>query len=263
MNNFNDSLSQPAKARHPIQRFRREPKRRRLTVARVEALTPGMRRLEFTAPDLADFDSLSPDDHIKLFVPDPASPQGVTMRDYTPRAFDAAACALTIDFALHDAGPATQWAKRAKPGDAIEIGGPRGSAVVADDFDFYLLIGDETALPAIGRRVESLRAGVRVTTAVVVDGPADVQRLVTRADWRPLWVYRSGDGRDDAALLIAALADWPTPPGEGYVWIAAEAAAARALRIYMLEERGHPKAWLKSAGYWVRGKPGETDKTEG
>lgn len=272
MNDFNNTPSHPAPAsgapgaadaRHRVERVRREPKRRRLTVAGVEALTPGMLRIGFTSPDLADFDSLSPDDHIKLFVPDASAPQGVVMRDYTPRAFDAAARTLTIDFALHDAGPATLWAKRARPGDTVEIGGPRGSAVVADDFDFYLLVGDETALPAIGRRVEGLRAEVPVTTAVVVDSPADVQRFETRADWRPLWAYRSAAGQDDAALLRAALADWPTPTGEGYVWIGAEAAVARALKAYMIDERRHPKAWLKSAGYWVRGKPGESDKSEG
>lgn len=250
-------------SRHRVERLRREPKRRRLTVARREALTPGMLRIEFASPDLADFDSRSPDDHIKLFVPDASSPQGVVMRDYTPRAFDAARQTLTIDFALHDAGPATLWAKGAKPGDAIEIGGPRGSVVVADDFDFYLLVGDETALPAIGRRVEGLRAGVPVTTAVVVDSPADVQRFATRADWRPLWVYRCRDGRDDAALLLEALANWAAPAGDGYVWIAAEASVARPLKAYMLDARAHPKAWLKSAGYWVRGKPGESDKSDG
>ena len=152
------------------------------------------------------------------------------MRDYTPRAFDAVRRALTIDFVLHDAGPASDWARRAKPGDPLEIGGPRGSMVVADDFDFYLLVGDETALPSIGRRVESLRAGVPVTTIVLVDGPDEIQTFDTSADWRPIWLFRSGCGRDDETLLGEALAQWPTPPGDGYVWIAAEARAARTLK---------------------------------
>jgi NADPH-dependent ferric siderophore reductase len=249
-------------SRHRAERFRQEPKRRRLTVERATRLTPNMLRVEFSSPALSDFSSRSPDDHIKLFLPDPASPQGRCMRDYTPRAFDAARRQLTIDFALHDAGPATAWALSVKPGDTLEIGGPRGSIVVPDDFDFYLLVGDETALPAIGRRVEALRAGVAVTTAVVVDGPEEIQHFETQADWRPLWVFRSGEHADDAALLRRALESWQAPAGEGYVWIAAEARAARALRAYMLDERGHLKAWLKAAGYWVRGEAGATEKFE-
>jgi NADPH-dependent ferric siderophore reductase len=255
-------MTELAPTPHAIERLRREPKRRRLTVESVTALTPKMRRIVFTSPELADFVSLGADDHVKAFVPDATAPQGVAMRDYTPRAFDAERNALTMDFVLHEAGPASDWARRARPGDQLDIGGPRGSMVVADDFDFYLLVGDETALPSIARRVESLRDGVPVTTIVLVDGPEELQALETRADWRPIWLSRSRSDRDDAALFSEALARWPTPPGDGYVWIAAEAGAARRLKATMLEERGHSKAWLKAAGYWVRGKAGESEKLD-
>jgi len=249
--------------RHQIERLRQEPKRRRLTVESVTALTPKMRRIVFVSPELADFVTLSADDHVKVFVADPNEANGVARRDYTPRAFDAARKALTLDFALHEAGPATDWALAAQPGDTLDIGGPRGSTVVADDFDFYLLVGDATALPSIGRRVESLRPGVAVTTIVVVDGPQEEQVFATRADWRPVWVHGSGAPTVDAARLVAAVAQWTAPDGDGYVWIGAEAQVARALKAHMLDERGHPKAWLKAAGYWVRGKAGESDKLDG
>ena len=104
---------------------------------------------------------------------------------------------------MHDAGPATAWALAAQPGDRLAIGGPKGSVMVADDFDFYLLIGDEFALPAIGRRVEGLRAGVPVTTIIVVDGPEDAQKFETRANWTPVWACRHGSHADDAAMLRA------------------------------------------------------------
>jgi NADPH-dependent ferric siderophore reductase len=132
---------------------------------------------------------------------------------------------------------------------------------VPDDFDYYLLIGDETALPSIGRRIEELRPGVPVTSVVVVDGPAEPQSFETKAKWTALWAFRNG-ADDDAALLRGALADWRKPDGEGFVWIAAEAMAARSLREHMIDERGHPKAWLKSAGYWLRGEAGASVKTD-
>jgi NADPH-dependent ferric siderophore reductase len=142
------------------------------------------------------------------------------------------------------------------------LAGPRGSLIVADDFDHYLLIGDETALPAIGRGVEGLRPDVPVTTVVVVDDAEEIQTFATRADLRPFWVERSGRDHDDASLLREALDRWAAPPGDGYAWIAAEAQVARALKAHMLEDRGHPKAWLKAAGYWVSGKAGESEKVE-
>ena len=242
--------------RHQINRMRRETRRRLLTVTNVERITPHMQRIHFASPDLHDFDSAGPDDHIKLFLPAPNEPDGSCRRDYTPRRFDGAAGTLTIDFALHQAGPATAWALDAKPGDRLEIGGPRGSTLVADDFDWYLLIGDETALPAIGRRVETLRPGVPVTTLVLVDSLAERQSFETRADWASHWVARAGQELDDGALLAKALANLTPRTGDGYIWIAAEAQAARSIRALVTETWGHPPGWLKSSGYWVQGEPG-------
>jgi len=148
-----------------IRRVRHEVKRRRLTVDKITGITPKMLRITLTGAELAGFTSLGFDDHVKLFFPtestsEPEPTDGPPMRDYTPR-YDAGAGVLHIDFAIHDAGPATDWALRARVGDSLTIGGPRGSAIIPMEFDWYLFIGDETALPAIGRRLEELPAGSR------------------------------------------------------------------------------------------------------
>lgn len=244
-------------SRHQIARLRHDTRRRTLTVATIEALGTHMRRIGFTSPELHDFVSASPDDHIKLFFEDTGG-QSV-MRDFTPRRFDTGAGTLTIDFALHDTGPATQWAAAAQVGDRLAIGGPRGSAVVPDDFDWYLLIGDESALPAIGRRVEELRAGVPVITLGLVNGAADEQVFATRADWTGHWVHRTG--ADGAAALIDALKALTLPAGEGFVWIAAETGVAKTLRAHVLDTLGHPREWLKASGYWTKGLADAADKS--
>jgi NADPH-dependent ferric siderophore reductase len=122
--------------------------------------------------DFEDFTTPSADDHIKLYVPSKAG--DLAARDFTPRHFDAEAKKLTIDIALHSAGPAIRWAEQAQAGDVVEISGPRGSLMISDDFDWWLLIGDETALPSIGRRVEGLAAGVHAITLVAVAGVSGV-----------------------------------------------------------------------------------------
>jgi len=239
-------------ARHQISRVRHDVRRRSLSVASVERLTPRMQRIVFTSPEMHDFISAGPDDHVKLFFSgeDGGPPR---MRDYTPRLFDTLTGSLTIDFALHEAGPATAWALAAQVGDTLDIGGPRGSTVVADDFDWYLLVGDETALPAMGRRVEELRPGVPVTTFAIVEQAQERQAFQTQAQLRSHWIAREGQPLDDAALLRFALDEYVLPPGDGFVWIAAEAHTARVLRGYMMNTRGHPKAWIKASGYWSRG----------
>jgi NADPH-dependent ferric siderophore reductase len=254
--------------RHITTRVRHELRRRTLTVTSTELLTPRMRRFGFTAPDLHDFVSASHDDHVKLFFPgvgDNADARETCMRDFTPRRFDRSLGTLIIDFALHEAGPATRWAISAQIGDTLEIGGPRGSTVVPDDFDWYLLVGDETALPAIGRRVEELRADVPVATFVLIEAGEtqyfQTKDFQTRAAWTPHWIARNGSP-DDASRLRTALADYTLPSGDGFVWIAAEASVARSVRNLVIEDLGHPRQWTKAAGYWKRGHADAHEKIE-
>lgn len=242
-----------------ITRHRHDLKRRTLTVAEAFYLTPHMIRIMLTGEDLADFISLSPDDHIKLIFPtDTEKPE---MRDYTPRSFDCKAQTLTIDFAIHDAGPATAWAIQAAPGDTLQIAGPRGSAVVAQIFDWWLLIGDETALPAIGRRVEELPEGVDVITLTAVPGLEDRQEFVSKARHESRWLYRPVSEAADPAALVDAAKSVILPEGKGFIWIAAEAKVARALKDHFLDERAHPHTWMKASGYWVQGQADTADKT--
>jgi NADPH-dependent ferric siderophore reductase len=136
-------------------------------------------------------------------------------------------------------------------GDQLVIGGPRGSRVVPDDFDWYLFIGDETALPALGRWIEQLRPGVPVTSIVLVANTADQQPIKTAARHTGHWVVRSSASEVDS--LREAIGNFAAPSGDGFIWIAAEAMVARKLRDYFCNEKGHPKGWMRAAGYWKRG----------
>lgn len=238
----------PKKPPH-IERVRHVLTRRTLTVSAIEYVTPAMLRITLGGEDLAGFTSLSPDDHVKILLPSFTNEE--ERRDYTPRRYDVQTGSLVIDFALHDAGPATHWAANAKVGDELQIGGPRGSAVISADVKRWLLIGDETALPAIGRRIEEAAADEVITSLVAITGPEERQVFETRATLNALWAYRPLAAGNDAAALLDLLKTIQIEP-DTFVWIAAEAAVTRALRAEV-ERRGLPQGWLKAAGYWVQG----------
>ncbi len=237
---------------HRTQRVRYNSRRRTLEVQEKWHVTPRMLRIVLGGEDFEDFTTPSADDHIKLYVP--SEPGDLAARDFTPRHFDAEAKKLTVDIALHSAGPAIRWAEQAQAGDVVEIGGPRGSLMISDDFDWWLLIGDETALPSIGRRVEGLAAGVHAITLVAVAGAAEEQVFNTRADHQAVWVHRLPDEATSPQPLVDALMKIKPPPGAGFVWIAAEARVARAARDYIINIRRHPVQWLRATGYWVAGR---------
>ena len=242
----------PTPARE-VQRIRHELKRRELAVVRVEAPSPHLRRVVFGGEALADFVSASFDDHVKLILDaDGAGPVG---RDYTPRRYDRAARELTIEFALHGDGPASRWAASAAPGQRATIGGPRGSFVIPMDYDWHLLAGDETALPAIARRLEELPTGTRAIAVLQADDMADRRQLASAASLDLRWV-------NDSAELVHAVRELQLPAGEGYAWCAGEAVTMAALRRILVDEKGqHPRA-IRAAAYWKRGASAHHENLE-
>ena len=256
-------------ARAP-RRERHDVKLRTTTVQSVTRITPHMLRIRLQGDDLAGFVSLGFDDHVKLLFPDangllqlpPPGTEGLppalreSMRDYTPHSYDAATKTLAIDFAVHEAGPATAWALQAAPGQQLGIAGPRGSFIIPTAFDGHLLIGDDASLPAIARRLAELPAGTRAIAVIEVDSPADEQPLPSAADAQIHWVHRNGAGAGQADGLLATLAQLNAPAGDYYCWVALESAAAKTLRTALVGSYAANPQWTKAAAYWKLGSVG-------
>ena len=237
-------------------RVRHEPRRRTLTVRQVETIAAHMVRVTLSG-DLEGFTSLGFDDHVKLFFPDGTKnaegAPNMLGRDFTPRRYDPAQDTLEIDFAIHDAGPATRWAAQAKPGDTLALGGPRGSFIIPTTYDWHLLVGDETALPAISRRLAELPARTRTVVVVEVDGPDDETALPIAADATVSWAHRDGVAAGDSDVLAKTLAKLKLPAGDYYGWVACESLIAKALRRQLIADHGANPKWTRAAGYWRRG----------
>jgi NADPH-dependent ferric siderophore reductase len=233
-----------------IARVRHELRRRTASIAHVERLAPMLVRIRLAGDELRGFTSLGFDDHVKFFVP------GGEARDFTPRSFDAVAGELTIDFFLHGHGPAALWAAQAAAGQEVIVGGPRGSAVISmEGIDSHLLIGDETALPAIERRLEELPADTRALVVVEIES-GNEQALSSRAALQVVWVRRTGSPEAPGDQLIQALRALQFSNERCFAWAATETQAVRAIRGYLTQERGFDKKWVKAAGYWQRGAAG-------
>ncbi|MDR6521744.1 NADPH-dependent ferric siderophore reductase [Variovorax paradoxus] len=268
MTDFSTSPASTAPDRTP-RRVRNELRFRKLAVKTVHRVTPHLIRVTLTGDELAGFQSPGFDDHVKLFFPDPATgklslptmgPEGPvwpegrpTMRDYTPRRHDAKAGTLEIDFALHEAGPATQWAEQARAGDILGVGGPRGSFIVPTEFDWHLLIGDDTALPAISRRLAELPAGARAVVLAEIDSEADEIAFDTQAELTLKWAHRRGTEPGQSHVLLDALKAMKLPAGDFHAWVGCESAIAKALRAHLVGERGANPKWTRASGYWRRG----------
>jgi NADPH-dependent ferric siderophore reductase len=257
-----------------VHRVRHAPAVRRLNVLNVLHATPHFVRVTFGGPQLEGFISASFDDHIKLMLPTDAQsplilpafgPKGPEwpadmprpeMRDFTPRFHDVAKRELDVEFALHGEGPASEWAAQAAKGQIVGVGGPRGSLIIPVEYDWHVLIGDETALPAISRRLEELPRGAPVFAVLLVADSADRRVFQTGADLTEQWVADSAD-------LIDAVGQLQLPAGEGFAWAAGEAKTIATVRQVLLTTHGMPKDHLRTAAYWKRGAAAHHEDLEG
>ncbi|MER5203700.1 siderophore-interacting protein [Streptomyces sp. NPDC002825] len=176
----------------------------RLYVTAVRPETPRMRRVTLGGPSPDGFVLTGPGQQVKLFFPRPGQAEPVLpvpgpdgdamrwygayaalpeaerpwMRSYTLRAHDSAAGTVDIDFFLdgdgEDAGPATRWARAARPGDVLGMFGPSAAfavPVTPGAGDWTLLYADACALPALATASPRCRRG---------GGPSRMSRCPTR-----------------------------------------------------------------------------------
>lgn len=236
-----------------VLRVRHEVKMREMVVVHIEALTPHFRSISFHSNDLEDFVSASFDDHVKVFFDAPG--REPARRDYTPRRFDLATRTLTIEFALHGDGPAAEWAAQASLGQRLSIGGPRGSMIIPVDYDWHLLVGDESALPAIARRLEELPTMTRAIVLTQTSDISDRRHFGSAAVLEQRWMRSTDD-------LIAAVHALDLPPGDGFVWCAGESALSKTLRRVIVADKGHDHKAIRAAAYWKKGAVGHHENIE-
>ena len=239
-------------------------------VVRVEQLTPGLVRVVLGGPGLAGLAMPEATDaYVNVAIPPAGAPYGPVFdpaevretqpaqlwparRRYTVRRWDAAAGELTLDFVVHgDAGAAGPWASAAVPGDVLVFQGPSGGYRPDPDADWHLMVGDESALPAIAASLEVLPAGARAIVRLVCDGSDHELDLVTSADLDLAWLHRTGTA-DDATLLLESLRRLDLPAGRAHAFVHGEADEIRGIRRHLLAERGLSRTDMSCSPYWRR-----------
>jgi NADPH-dependent ferric siderophore reductase len=223
-----------------------------IIVSDATDLAPRARRIRFT--DMTAIESRKPASYLSLSFTDPgqstvADGRGRSdRRTFTPRWFDDQG-SMTMDFVLHGSGPASTWANRAEVGDVIWAGPTKGGYDVPPAGSTVVLIGDDTAIPAIGTILEALDDSIRATTIIEVIDETDEREVTAERLVDPIWIHRGSDPGQTGVLtanLIGAL----EVPGDSYWWIAGEREAVRSLRDTIQESRAVPKERLSINAYW-------------
>lgn len=238
-------------------------------VLRTEELSPTLLRVVLGGGTLDEFEEPSATDaYINAQFLPPGSPVQVPFerdeledvdaehrpkpRRFTIRSWDRERAELSIDFVVHgDIGFAGRWARSAVPGDRLQFKGPGGSYRPSPDVDWHLLVGDESALGAIGATLDALPAGKTALVFVVVDGPDHEIDLRSGDGIAVRWLHRRG-AADPELLLAEAVEAAAFPAGTFDTFVHGEAAEVRAVRRHLVADRGVDPDAASISPYWRR-----------
>ncbi|MBU4214075.1 MAG: siderophore-interacting protein [Actinobacteria bacterium] len=285
----------------------------RLRIGGVRALTPHFRQLTLLGDDLSTFGTDGLDQRIKLLVPfddgttcvldEPSWYQSWRalpterrnpIRTLTVRAIRPWANELDIVVASHGAlGPLGRWLQRVRPGDEVVVVGPDARSLdCGQGIDFrpgpaerIVLLGDETAAPAVAAICERLPAWRRALALVEVPTAGDRLPVEHGEHVDLRWLPRPhGPVGSRLVPAVRALLDraghqiagarapraqpvpevdvdtellWEVPSAGAsaqlYVWLAAEAAVVKSLRRVLVNQHGLDRRAVAFMGYWRHG----------
>jgi NADPH-dependent ferric siderophore reductase len=289
----------------------------RVTVAAVTRLSPSFVRVTLTGPDLDEVADNGFDQRIKLVLPAPdggfahlaegggtagwyadwrllPAEQRPPIRTYTVRGVRPEAREVDIDMVRHgDSGPASRFASSARPGDGAMLMGPNGRyggrhgglefRPPAGHVGPTLLVGDETAVPAVLAIIERLPEDAFGEVVLEVPDAGDISDAPAPPGLRLTWLVRrrgagsalpegvrAAVGRIGVEALAAPQAVpsdeaaedaplWDVPedarPSGLYAWLAGESTVITGLRRYLVRERGVDRRGVAFMGYWKDGRP--------
>lgn len=179
-------------------------------------------------------------------------------RTYTIRSIDHEAGSFAIDFVVHgDEGIAGPWAACAKPGDLISLSGPGGQFEPSTDATLpRLLLGDDSAVPAIAAALESMPADAKGLALIEVADAADEMELAHPVGIEVRWLHRNtaaGEAVHGTVLLEAARA-LPQPDVLPEVFAHGERGSMKSLRVLLHNEWGIDRRALSLSAYWALGR---------
>ena len=250
-----------------------------LSVLATQRVSDHLVRLTLGGPGMKDFVAKdATDQYIKILFSDPAlgltppydldairaehGPAGVPVRrTYTVRAVREDS--IDVEFVTHGSeGLAGPWAAAAQPGEAVCFSGPGGN-YRPEAGAWHLLLGDESALPAIAAALEAMDPDAQGVAVLEVAGPGDEIELAAPAGVQVRWLHRGGPWTPESSLLLGGLRGVEVPLDQAVrVFAHGERETMKALRGVLVDELGLDRRQLSLSAYWAFGREEETFQAE-
>lgn len=225
-----------------------------------------MKEVTIGGPELAGFAVAAPASSIRLLLPtrdlvvpewngnEFLLPDGSRppIRTLTPLRFDATSLELDLEIVIHEEGALSAWATAVSSGDEVALTGPGRGTTVDPDAHEWLIVGDETAIPAIGQLIDALPGEARASVLIEIRDHNARHPLPDRPAVRVEWLTQ---GSAPGTSIADAVRSTSIVTG-AHVWAAGEAAAMQRIRRHLFDDRGIPRDHTVIRGYWKHGRAG-------
>tara|TARA_Y100001956_G_scaffold37433_1_gene36851 strand:+ start:3528 stop:4304 length:777 start_codon:yes stop_codon:yes gene_type:complete len=238
----------------------KKPNANLVTVVKTETITPNMQRILLQGDALSQFPVDCEGGYIKLLfnhvggtdISNLKEGERPVMRTYTIRRFYPDQSIIEVDFVRHltqdqQCGFASRWAMSVEVGATISIAGPGTIQNLNTEADWFFMVADMTALPALSAKVRLLPTDANGYAVIQVHSKEDIQPLDTPKNMRIEWVVSSNV---EVAETVRAL---PWLSGTVSVWCACEFDSMRALRTYFRNEKEVNRENIYISSYWKQG----------
>lgn len=259
--------------------FREKPQMMQavLTVKEKIFLTPHYIRVILQGENMNQFAAARLGDNNKIIIPEnrntpiqlPNFERGrgggngarPTMRTYTLRHLDLENSLMSIDFVAHgDNGPASKWAINTEPGEELGVLMKVKDKPLLQPADWYLLVGDHTALPVISVMLESLPENAQGKAVIEVYGKEDVLELIKPNGIDIIWTFNNHPGEESTLTEYFHNADFPT--ASKFVFAAAEQKAVENIRENLRNNPNLQRHEWQALSYWKFGQSEDASSSE-
>ncbi|GAE63206.1 putative siderophore-interacting protein [Chryseobacterium indologenes NBRC 14944] len=240
-------------------------------VTRKEYITDHFIRVYLYSPEVPQFKGATVGDNNKIAIPPvglneihfptldenhqwvyPPKEVAPVIRTYTHRGIDLEKNELIIDFVDHgDAGPASKWVREAVAGSKLGIMMRMSEKELYPEAEWYLLVGDATAIPVLSAILETLPESAKGVCIIEVHGKEDEQHLETKADIEFTWVHNpEPQNTSDIAEVVRNIT---IPETTKFGYVACEFSSVKEIRNYLRKERNWTAKELYAYSYWKAG----------
>jgi NADPH-dependent ferric siderophore reductase len=248
----------------------------RAQVARTERTSPSFLSITVHGEQLSQFRPLGGDQAVQLRLSPPSANRSrhgdrrrgwatrvpskksnrPHLRLYTVRGFSRAQDELDLELVLHDAtSPASAWALNARAGDEVELVDHGATYLTNPNVDWELLVGDESALPAILSILDAERLDLRAEVFLEVPSSDDIRSLTTPDNVNVHWLPRNNRPAVPGQLALDVVTNATLPPGRFFTFVAGEDQLPVRLQRHLVTERSTDPTDITAIGYWRHGHP--------